>query len=280
MAQVQEQRPVAVLSCAGTNRGLVRQLNEDSLLAEYPVFVVADGMGGHAGGELASAATVAAFRPLVGRQDVAPEEIPALIDAAQLAVAKIGTNGGAPGAGCTLTGAVAVRTPGQPPFWLVFNVGDSRTYTCYGGVLTQISVDHSLLQEMHDNGQLVGLSPDQYPPRNIITRAIGGDDYRAEYWSLTMSPGQRLLMCSDGLTGEISDTVIADELSQPDPVEATAANLIEFALDEGGRDNISVIVVEVEGRAAGAPPVPQPIVFAPVNATNPLGDNDDEGGEQ
>ncbi len=249
------ERRGAILSCAGTNRGKVRSLNEDAFLAEFPVFIVADGMGGHEGGETASAAAIAVFQELVGRQDVTAAEIPALVERAQQSVRNlVAQDGSLLGAGCTLSGVVAVRNPEGAPQWLVLNVGDSRVYLHYEKQLQQLTKDHSLVQEMLDAGALDGLTTHQYPPRNIITRAIGGDDFTADYWVLPIKPGERILVCSDGLTGEVSDAEIEAALSQEGPVEAPAASLIDSALAAGGRDNITLIIVEVEGAPDGARP--------------------------
>ena len=229
-----------------SDRGLRRDQNEDSLIAADPVFAVADGMGGHEAGEVASSICVrtlgeAAF---VGQHlpEVGAPELQALIRAADEGIRE--ATGGR--AGTTLTGAVLVRESGVP-HWLVFNVGDSRTYRLTGGVLQQITVDHSEVQELVDLGQI---TPDEaliHPRRHVVTRALGtGSDTEADYWLIPVEPGDRLLVCSDGLTGEVSDGQLEQILSSVANPQDACASMVLAALRSGGRDNITVLVVDVE----------------------------------
>ncbi|WP_104055282.1 MULTISPECIES: PP2C family serine/threonine-protein phosphatase [unclassified Arthrobacter] len=229
-----------------SDRGLRREQNEDSLIAADPVFAVADGMGGHEAGEVASSICVrtlgeAAF---VGEHlpKVGADELRALLREADTRIRE--ATGGR--AGTTVTGAVLVSGDGVP-CWLVFNVGDSRTYRLTGGALEQITVDHSEVQELVDMGQI---TPDEaliHPRRHVVTRALGtGSDTQADYWLIPVEPGDRLLVCSDGLTGEVSDGQLQQILSSvANPQDACAA-MVQAALRSGGRDNITVLVVDVE----------------------------------
>ncbi|WP_104161765.1 PP2C family serine/threonine-protein phosphatase [Arthrobacter sp. ZGTC212] len=229
-----------------SDRGLRREQNEDSLIAADPVFAVADGMGGHEAGEVASSICVrtlgeAAF---VGEHlpEVGADELRALLREADTRIRE--ATGGR--AGTTVTGAVLVSGDGVP-CWLVFNVGDSRTYRLTGGALEQITVDHSEVQELVDMGQI---TPDEaliHPRRHVVTRALGtGSDTQADYWLIPVEPGDRLLVCSDGLTGEVSDGQLQQILSSvANPQDACAA-MVQAALRSGGRDNITVLVVDVE----------------------------------
>ncbi|MET4061601.1 serine/threonine protein phosphatase PrpC [Arthrobacter sp. UYP6] len=230
-----------------SDRGLRREQNEDSLIAADPVFAVADGMGGHEAGEVASSICVRTLgdAPFVGEHlpEIGAPELRALLREADAGI-RDATGGRA---GTTLTGAVLVRENGVP-CWLVFNVGDSRTYRLTGGVLEQITVDHSEVQELVDMGQI---TPDEalvHPRRHVVTRALGtGSDTEADYWLIPVVPGDRLLVCSDGLTGEVSDGQLQQILASEANPQDACASMVQAALRSGGRDNITVLVVDVEG---------------------------------
>ncbi|MCR2784269.1 MULTISPECIES: protein phosphatase 2C domain-containing protein [unclassified Microbacterium] len=226
-----------------TDTGLRRAVNEDALLAEHPVYIVADGMGGHDAGDLASAAIIDVFRLLVGRDDLAPEDVAHAVERAHTAVTSIAA-ATARGAGSTLTGVVAVRQGGVQR-WLVVNVGDSRVYRLLTDHLEQLTVDHSVAQELVDEGRLARHEMSTYRGRNVITRAVGEERSRADYWLLPIVTGERLLVCSDGLTGELTDEAIRAGLTLGGAPAPTAAALIAQALGNGGRDNISAIVIDV-----------------------------------
>lgn len=228
---------------ARTDVGHKRVVNEDSVLAEHPVYIVADGMGGHEAGDLASAAVTDAFRELVGQRDVRPEDVVAAVARAQHTVERISA-GRARGAGSTLTGVVLVNEASHPA-WLVLNVGDSRVYRLSQGDLSRVTVDHSLVQEMLDAGTLAPSEAADYVGRNVITRAIGASDSRADYWMHPVVSGERLLVCSDGLSGELSDEGLRAVLTMGGAVDTTAAELLTQALVHGGRDNVTLIVVDV-----------------------------------
>lgn len=230
-----------------SDRGLRREQNEDSLIAADPVFAVADGMGGHEAGEVASSICVRTLgdAPFVGQHlpEIGADDLRVLLRDADAGI-RAATGGRA---GTTLTGAVLVREAGVP-CWLVFNVGDSRTYRLTGGVLEQITVDHSEVQELVDMGQI---TPDEaliHPRRHVVTRALGtGSDTEADYWLIPAEPGDRLLVCSDGLTGEVSDGQLEQILLSVDNPQDACASMVDAALRSGGRDNITVLVVDVEG---------------------------------
>lgn len=236
-----------------SDRGLRRDQNEDSLIAADPVFAVADGMGGHEAGEVASSICVRTLgeAPFVGEHlpDIGADDLRLLLHSADAGIRE--ATGGR--AGTTLTGAVLVRDSGTPS-WLVFNVGDSRTYRMAGGILEQVTVDHSEVQELVDMGQI---TPDEalvHPRRHVVTRALGtGSDTEADYWLIPVEPGDRLLVCSDGLTGEVSDGQLQQILSAHGNPQDACADLVAAALRSGGRDNITVLVVDVETAEAGLP---------------------------
>jgi PPM family protein phosphatase len=227
---------------SATDRGRVRRLNEDALLAQAPVFVVADGMGGHAAGDVASRVVVEEFAGLTGRDAVTHEEIQeCFVRAAQRVRESVG-----PGrVGGTTVAGVAVADVDGDPYWLVFNVGDSRVYRLADGALEQISVDHSVVQELVDAGRLRRRDAERHPDRHVITRAVGtGSVPNPDYWLLPAGTADRMLLCSDGLTQELDDDAIRFLLmAQPDP-QSAAHILVQAAVEAGGRDNVTAVVVD------------------------------------
>lgn len=225
-----------------TDTGLKRTANEDSVLDASPIFLVADGMGGHEAGDRASAAVVAAFEPLRGRE-VELDDVRDALSRAASVVEDIAA-GHKRGAGSTVTGVALLEHEGTP-HWLVFNVGDSRVYRHHGNELTQLTVDHSLGQELVDAGELRAEDLASFSQRNVITRAIGAPDSTADSWLLPVVDGERLLLCSDGLSGEVSDEAIRATLTMNGRPETAATALVRRALHAGGRDNVSVVVIDV-----------------------------------
>jgi serine/threonine protein phosphatase PrpC len=235
----------------GTDRGLRRELNEDSFIAREPVFAVADGMGGHEAGEVASSICVRTLGAsgIVGTRTLRFGAVD-LEELIREADQRIRSEAGGH-AGTTLTGVVLVEESGAPA-WLFFNVGDSRTYRLSGGTFGQISVDHSEVQELVDTGRITEDQARTHPRRHVVTRALGtGDDAEADFWLMPVEEGDRLLLCSDGLSGEVTDEGICTILSTvPDPQEACDA-LIAAALRSGARDNVTVIVIDAADPGAG-----------------------------
>lgn len=230
---------------ASTDRGLRRAENEDSFVAAAPVFLVADGMGGHASGALASRRALDAFTDLVGRASVAIDDIERAFRDAVVAVHALEGPAAAPGT--TLSGAIVCSQNGQD-YWLVLNVGDSRTYRRGDAGLQQVSVDHSAVQELIDRGELDAADAERHPHRNVVTRAVGaGSEGTPDYWLLPIEPGDRLLVCSDGLTKEVDQVRIAAALEAEASPQAAATRLVHEALVHGGRDNVTVLVVDAHG---------------------------------
>lgn len=236
--------PSIALRWAGaTDPGRVRTVNEDSVFASFPVFLVADGMGGHAAGDIASALAVESFRALKGRALADIEGVEAAIDRAFRVVHRE-THGQTPG-GTTLTGAVLVDIGGVA-HWFVLNIGDSRTYLMSDGALRQVSVDHSVVQELVEAGTVHASQARTHPDRHVITRAIGAGTLRGpDCWLLPAERGHRLVVCSDGLTAELDDAEIEHVLRAAYEPARAAGELVERALNVGGRDNISVVVADV-----------------------------------
>lgn len=239
---------VSIDAAARTDVGMRRKINEDAVLAHWPVYLVADGMGGHEAGDVASAAAIAAFAPLTERTALPTlADVAQTLDAARAAVARV-AQGRDRGAGCTLSGAVLVTHDGRP-HWYVLNVGDSRVYQYRGTALAQITSDHSLRAEIAAAGDSAGAAR---APRNVITRALGSDDDRHDAWLLPVATGMRLLICSDGLTNELSDAELRALLMVGGRAEAVADELVRRACEQGGRDNVSAVVVDTVVGVAGA----------------------------
>jgi protein phosphatase len=201
-------------------------------------------MGGHEAGEVASSAAIAAFAPLAGREIVELEDVRAALSTAVAAVRSLSDAPDAGGAGTTISGVAVTRQNGDA-YWLVINLGDSRTYLLSGGSLEQVSVDHSLVQELVESGELTAEGAGVDPRKNVITRAIGaGSAGEADYWFIPANSGDRLLVCSDGLTGELSDEHLLAALLQEHGAQDAATRLVHEALLHGGRDNVTVLVVD------------------------------------
>ncbi|MFT4124066.1 MAG: protein phosphatase 2C domain-containing protein [Microbacteriaceae bacterium] len=244
---------------AATDIGLHRAVNEDALIAEFPVFAVADGMGGHEAGDRASAAVVGALGALVGRRHPDAEDVRATIETAHARVRGIVTSTDR-GAGSTVAGLTVLEPEGQHPHWLVFHIGDSRVYRMRAGALEQLTVDHSLGQQLIDAGLLAPEELPGYRGRNVITRAVGADDSDPDLLTLPIAAGDRMLLCSDGLTREVPDPAIAEQLAGRRPPQQTAEALVGLALAAGGHDNVTVLVVDV---VAGAPAGPDRCAAVP-----------------
>lgn len=236
--------------------GMVRKVNEDSLLALAPVFLVADGMGGHARGDAASQSAARVFSEhIVPAAPTTPEQVLDAIHSSNDAVrdlSNIGDSGTAV-SGTTLTG-VALVDAGDPEsagesglHWMIFNVGDSRVYRWDGRVLRQHSVDHSAVQEMVDAGVISAEDAEQHPERNVITRALGAEDtVDVDVWLLPASGIATFLICSDGLSKELDRSEISAIFARHEATgdfTGIADELVDAALEAGGRDNVSVVVV-------------------------------------
>jgi protein phosphatase len=253
--------PVELHHGAATDVGLVRQVNEDSFLVAPPVFVVADGMGGHEHGDVASRIVVEEFRKLAEQgYDAArgAEAVAATLVAAQVRIAEYDAAHGVPGvassgSGSTVVAALLVEQQ-DGPRWLLANVGDSRIYRFTDGVLDQVSVDHSIVQELIDAGRLTRSAAAEHPDRHVITRALGGSaSGEADYFLLPLGSAERLLLCSDGVSGMIADAEIAQILGQCDDPRDAADKVVAAAVAAGGRDNATAVVVDVVGLGDDTP---------------------------
>jgi len=237
-------------AAAVTDRGRKRPSNEDAFgySVEHGVFVVCDGMGGAAAGEIASSLAVdETLRLLSDRSDA--ETIP-LANAAEVAIEAVNEaifsraqrNHKLNGMGTTLVALVA-----QENQVAVLNIGDSRCYRLRAGKFEQVTLDHSLVEEQVRLGRMSRAEALRSPLRNVITRAVGTQrKVTPDIFALKAEPGDRFLLCSDGLTRELSDPQIEELLVVDGPLEAQCARLVNAANKAGGNDNITCILVSVE----------------------------------
>ena len=236
--------PLELSWAAVTDVGRRRETNQDAVLAQYPLFIIADGMGGHIGGEIASSRTVARMQSVAGSAKITPREIEKAI---KLAVRDIASHPGSTddGTGTTLTG-VYLDVSGLVPHWVTLNIGDSRVYLLRDGRIAQVTTDHSVVQELIAAGRLSPEEAESHPYGNVITRAVGPSDHvKPDYVRLDVVEGDRFVICSDGLTKELTDYGIQHFLGEhPDAADAVEA-MLDAALENGGRDNVSIIVLNV-----------------------------------
>jgi PPM family protein phosphatase len=235
---------------AATDTGLSRTANEDSILAVDSLWVVADGMGGHAAGEVASRIAIDVLEPLGGHPiDSATDVIDTVRRANDDIFRRASSQAELRGMGTTLTGLAVIGTDRDQKLVIV-NVGDSRTYVVQDGQLVQVSRDHSYVGDLVAAGEITAEQARSHPQRNIVTRALGIDPtVDVDAWELAPHAGDRFLICSDGLVDEVEDADILQVLTVfEDPQDATDV-LVRMANDAGGHDNISVIVVDVVAEA-------------------------------
>jgi len=228
-----------------TDLGFVRKNNEDSFLVKPPLFAVADGMGGHAAGEVASRMVMDYLAQRFGDfTEVSPEiAMKKLLEIANKDILRYGQNNlASAGLGTT---ASALYITGGIGYWA--HCGDSRLYLCRGGSLTQITEDHSLVEELVRSGTISRSEADVHPQKNILTRALGADAaIDADTGRMTLVSGDRLLLCTDGLTNMVSNADISRIIMQSEKtVEIRVSELIDLAKISGGVDNITAIIVEI-----------------------------------
>ena len=242
---------VEVRAGVATHAGAVREVNEDSVLAVRGLYVVADGMGGHAAGEVASAIAVRRLEALAGRERVTADDVRAELVAANADVlADAAANPRRAGMGTTVAGLATVDAAGSP-HWALFNIGDSRVYRLAGGEFTQLTIDHSEVGELLDAGAITQREASSHPMRHVVTRAVGTDPGpEADVWVFPRSVGERFLICSDGLPLELPDDEIGAVLRATDDPQQAADALVGKAVAAGGRDNVSVVVVDSAPDAA------------------------------
>ena len=236
-----------------TNVGLVREANEDSVAATDGAVIVADGMGGHAAGEVASELAVSVFsraiaddRSLAGLNAALHVVNQAILDDALAHPERSGM-------GTTLTAVVPVDYDGGTALGWV-NIGDSRLYVLRDGAIRQITEDHSVAEEWVRQGRISKEEAAVHPRRHQLTRVLGMEEAMdGDTGVLSVRVGDRLLLCSDGLTNEVSDTELAELASSPISLDDAVASLIARACANGGHDNITVALMEVESVSVSVP---------------------------
>lgn len=246
---------MTTLSWAGSHVGRIRSNNQDSGYAGSRLFVVADGMGGHAGGDVASALAIQSIAQ-VDRDFDTVEEAEQALTAALLKANKelaetVFEHPELTGMGTTVSGVVRVGDR-----LAVAHIGDSRIYRWRDGELTQITKDHTFVQRLVDSGRITEEEAATHPRRSVLMRVLGDVDISPEIDSALVDtqPGDRWLLCSDGLTGYVPEDEIARVLAEePDAAEA-GQQLIETTLENGAPDNVTIVIVGVDdGPSSGLP---------------------------
>jgi PPM family protein phosphatase len=257
---------VGLVAGFATHRGLVRQTNEDSFLVRRGLYVVCDGMGGARAGEVASQMAcerLVAIPSGSGDKDQLRE---AIVEANSSIAARSLAEPQLLGMGTTLTSALIHDTT-----MILGHVGDSRAYLLRQGTIRQLTEDHSWVGEMVRRGEITPAEAATHPHRSVITRALGTEgEAQPDLVEIELEPGDRLLLCSDGLSGMVPDEKIEEILQQaPGPQEAADA-LVQAALAGGGEDNVTVVLVDFvsdEGEAPGSGDAGEedPVILGPVD---------------
>jgi PPM family protein phosphatase len=250
-----------------TDVGRVREGNEDSYMVHDPLFAVADGMGGHQGGEVASRLALETLQRVADHPDAGLAEV--VREANRVVFSRASEDPGLAGMGTTLTALLA----GDDGLHLA-HVGDSRAYLVRDGRLRQLTKDHTVVQGFVDQGRMTEIEASMHPQRSILTNALGVDEeIRVDEQVVEVRPGDRLLLCSDGLTGMIDDDQILEILSAHDDPQAACDALVDAANEAGGQDNVTAVIVEVldgdRGRAVTSTTEEVPVAPATAEASSP-----------
>ena len=234
---------------ARTDVGRVRKGNEDSYMAREPLFAVADGMGGHRGGGVASKLALDTLKKAARGTLALPEVVK---EANQAVYRKASTDRALSGMGTTLTAVLA-----EGEHLKLAHVGDSRAYLVREGSLQRITKDHTLVERMVDEGRITPEDAEIHPQRSILTRALGVDeDVQIDQATIEARPGDRVVLCSDGLTGMVGEDRIMEILSQHDDPQTASEALVDAANEAGGVDNVTVVVIDVVDEAGKEPAAP------------------------
>lgn len=224
--------------------GLVRQRNEDRFYIGDSFCIVTDGMGGYKGGEIASTMVVDTLAADMQRwQDVSADALRQAVAKANMAVYDwVKTTPALEGMGTT---AVVAYVTGSDLYWA--NVGDSRLYVFHEDRLTQISTDHSMVQALYEAGELKADDMLQHPQRNVLTRAVGvGPVVDIDAGVYKVMPGDRILLCSDGLTGYIEQAIIEEAFRKEAKDERLIEDLMTLVYDQGARDNVTIVIGTID----------------------------------
>jgi PPM family protein phosphatase len=242
---------------ARSDRGLIRGNNQDSVYAGPRLLAVADGMGGHAAGDVASKVVIAALEHLdddAPSGDLLQAMRQAVFDGSEHLREVIRESPQLEGMGTTLT---AILFAGGR--LALCHVGDSRAYLVRDGQLSQITHDDTFVQTLIDDGRITPEEANHHPQRSLLLRALNGQDVEPDLSMREARAGDRYLLCSDGLSGVVSEETLAEALKDPDP-QSTADRLIELALRSGGPDNVTVIVADVVEDGGRGPALMDPVV--------------------
>src|SRR5580700_8555861 len=240
--------------------GLLREGNEDSAYAGPHLLAVADGMGGHAAGEVASAATITTIAPL-DAEDPGPDLVGALADAVATANLRLQeliiSDPAIEGMGTTLTALLW-----SEGYAALCHIGDSRAYLLRDSQFIQITHDHTLVQSLVDEGKITEDDVATHPHRSLLLRALDGRTIaEPDLSQLETMPGDRLLLCSDGLSGVVTEQTLHQTLSSVWDPDKAALQLVELAIKGGGPDNITVIVADVlDTQTSSIPPTLEPVL--------------------
>lgn len=234
-----------LVGAIATDVGKVREANQDSGFVGDSLFAVADGMGGHNGGEVASKIVIEAFQEKNSVSST--EELVVLAGEANATVLSQAREQNLQGMGTTLV-ALAMHSEDQVA---VINVGDSRAYWLRDGYLAQVTRDHSFVGDLFYANEITEEEALHHPKRNVITRALGIEDHLdVDHFPLKVQDGDRFVLCSDGLTDELTEADIVQVMVDNEAPQDAADKLVEAALDAGGRDNVTVLIVDVVGGEA------------------------------
>ncbi|MCL5736853.1 MAG: Stp1/IreP family PP2C-type Ser/Thr phosphatase [Actinobacteria bacterium] len=244
--------------------GLVRHVNEDSYLVHNGLYVVCDGMGGARAGEVASEMACRALSAVDPVSSGPAELTEAVKEANRAIVERSMDEARLRGMGTTLTAAMV-----RDESLILAHVGDSRAYLFHAGKLTQLTEDHSWVAEMMRRGELTPLEAAIHPHRSIITKALGTEaELEPDVITVSFGRGDRVILCSDGLTGMVSDADIARIVGREEEPEITASLLVQAALAGGGEDNVTVVVVKGVADPEGLEPdehLPPEPIFGPAD---------------
>lgn len=250
---------IALISSADSNVGRVRASNQDSGYAGYRMFFVADGMGGHAGGDIASAITAQRMAQMDAQyataDDAGASVLARMLETNDLLTQTVSDHEELTGMGTTFSGVIFVEDQA-----VVAHIGDSRVYLCRDGETLQVTIDHTFVQRLVELGRITEEEALVHPRRNVLLRVIGdtNEPPQLDFQVLTTKPGDRWMMCSDGLNGYVSDSIIHMNLSSEQTPDEVVEVLIGEALMAGAPDNVTVVLVDVVPAGLGAAIEPTP----------------------
>jgi serine/threonine protein phosphatase PrpC len=237
---------IALISSADSNVGRVRASNQDSGYAGYRMFFVADGMGGHAGGDIASAITAQRMAQMDAQyatpDDAGASILARMLETNELLTQTVSNHEELAGMGTTFSGVIFVEDQA-----VIAHIGDSRVYFCRDGKTVQVTIDHTFVQRLVELGRITEEEALVHPRRNVLLRVIGdtNEPPQLDFQVLTTKPGDRWMMCSDGLNGYVSDSIIHMNLSSEQTPDEVVEVLIGEALMAGAPDNVTVVLVDV-----------------------------------